>query len=703
MGWARGGAVRRGVGLAALSAVLVWGGTPPLASAAGAAGAAGASGQAFQHSCAYNSVNEAITGAGGTASAIGWLGNGQAVVTCLGGWFFVQEQYYRAFGFGIYDGGPTTWVDADGYLPAQITSFHRYGLSVAITEFADELTLNSQPFVAVYARVAITNPTAHAVNASPLASRGLIPLTSQGTLVPAYATVNHDYVIAVDNFNAPTSLPPASVLVAAGGFDQHFEHMRAFWDGELSKIAQVTVPDRQLMDAYRSGFIYTQIARSGVQLDTGVNNYQSEFSHDVIGILTNLITQGYDDDAHALLLEARNVVVQEGQYLDGVWTYPWPWAVYLLKTGDLAFVKANFANAPAHSGGLTIESAAHRIAAQRTGPNGIMLLTNDIDSNGYWTVDNYEALTGLAAYAYLAHAVGNASEEQWAKAEYASLLNSVNRTLTATINRYKLNYLPCSMLQPNTANRCSNPEDANWAAPFGFGRWAWDAARLGMPVSGPGVDLIDATYKYGFGRLVGKLPPNTYGGFPGDYYTTAYNAGTGSWGLASANYRSQGILGYEFMIANDQSGPYSWWESSQPPAPSPWIGTHPATGGGASPHAWGMANANKVLLDSIAVQNADGSLLVGRGVPDGWVAPGQSVAVSNFPTTMGRRVNLTITGGQHTVTLSLSGPAAGSEPVAFQLPVFVGNIASASAGTINETTGTVSLAAGQTSVTVRLG
>ena len=29
--------------------------------------------------------------------------------------------------------------------------------------------------------------------------------------------------------------------------------------------------------------------------------------------------------------------------------------------------------------------------------------------------------------------------------------------------------------------------------------------------------MIDATYDYGFARLKGKLPPNTFGGFPGDY------------------------------------------------------------------------------------------------------------------------------------------------------------------------------------------
>jgi hypothetical protein len=47
-----------------------------------------------------------------------------------------------------------------------------------------------------------------------------------------------------------------------------------------------------------------------------------------------LFTQGYTVGAHGLLLRARHVSGNQPQYLDGVWTYPWVWAVYLLKTGD---------------------------------------------------------------------------------------------------------------------------------------------------------------------------------------------------------------------------------------------------------------------------------------------------------------------------------------------------------------------------------
>jgi hypothetical protein len=511
-------------------------------------------------------------------------------------------------------------------------------------------------------------------------------------------------VVAADRFGASYPWPSNAALAAAGGYGQHFTHMKAFWDGQLARIARITsLPDMSLAEAYRTGFIYTQIIRSGDQLRTGANGYDTEFSHDVIGILANLFSQGYVTGAHALLDRARYVIGTQTQYDDGVWTYPWIWAIYLLKTGDLSFVKANFAaEGPAGKTEPSIEDTAHLIAADRTGPGGIMEKTNDIDANGYWTIDNYEALTGLATYEWLARQVGNTSQAQWAASQYASLLSATSKTLNATISANHLTYLPCSMTEPNTANRCANAEDANWAAPFLFGRWAWDGYLFGAKLSGPGLSLIDATYDYGFGRLRGKLPPNTFGGYPTQYYSTAYNAGYGEWGLASAQHRDQGILSYQFMIANGQSGPYSWWESQQFPNPgSPWAGTHPEAGNGSSPHAWGMANANLVLLASLAAQKADGSLIVGRGVPGSWLTRGQPISVVNFPTTDGHHLGLTIRGTGGTVTLTLSGQAPAG-PVLFQLPAFVSNIAHASAGVVNESTGTVTLRPSVRSVSVQL-
>src|SRR6202451_683163 len=209
--------------------------------------------------------------------------------------------------------------------------------------------------------------------------------------------------------------------------------MRAFWDAQLAGIAQINVPERSLVDAYKSGFITTQITRSGNDLDTGVNGYESEFSHDVVGILTNLFTQGSYGDAHALLTEARNVVGAPGQYVDGLWTYPVPWAVYLLKTGDKAFVEQNFAAGGGDASEPSIEDAAHAIAADRTGPMGTMEATDDIDTQGSWTTDDFEALLGLAAYRYLAVGIGDTPEATWAAQQYQQLLTATDTVLGATI------------------------------------------------------------------------------------------------------------------------------------------------------------------------------------------------------------------------------------------------------------------------------
>jgi hypothetical protein len=642
------------------------------------------------------------------SSSIGWAGNGQGANACLGGSFYVPNGIDTTYGFGVYNDSPTTWTNADGYLPALITSFTSAGAKVSITNFGDRVVIGGNPYVLIYSRVAVHNPTGQAQTVDPQPSPGLVPLNSAPDQVGPGATADHDYVVAEDRFGGTYAWPTTAQLAGAGGYNGHFAHMRTFWNRELAGITQLALPDQQLVDAYKAGFAYTQIARSGTALETGTNGYHAEYEHDVIGILANMFNEGYFTDAHALLDETDTVVGTNTQYSDGTWVYPWLWALYVQKTGDTRFLQAHFSS-PGPQGASaqpSIEATAQIIAADRTGPGGIIGQTNDIDANGFWVSDNYEALLGLAGYQYLAQALGDTAQEQWAAGQYSSLLQAVNSTLSSTISSGNLDYLPCSMVEPNTANRCSNPEDANWAAPGVYFNWGWNAYLLGAPMTGPNggtaADWIDKTLSYGFGRLTGLLPAHTFGGYPGEgFWSTAYNGAYGSWGLGSNNYRDEGILALEFLIRNDQAGPYSWWEGSTPPSTTtPWIGNHPASGGGASPHAWGIGLGDLGLLDSLVSQRADGTLIVGRGVPNSWTGPGRRIAVSNFPATGGRRIGVTITSRGDAVTLQLAGQPSG--PVAFELPAFVGNIARASAGTVNEQAGTVTVPPGTRSVTVVL-
>jgi hypothetical protein len=117
---------------------------------------------------------------------------------------------------------------------------------------------------------------------------------------------------------------------------------------------------------------------------------------------------------------------------------------------------------------------------------------------------------------------------------------------------------------------------------------------------------------------------------------------------------------------------------------------------------WGQANASKVLLDSLAAEKLDGTVIVGRGVPNQWLRDGATTSVGNYPIAGGRRMGAAITASGAHVTLTLTGavPAGG---VRFELPAFLGgNIAGASAGTVDNAKGAVALPPGTTSVTVTL-
>ena len=114
-----------------------------------------------------------------------------------------------------------------------------------------------------------------------------------------------------------------------------------------------------------------------------------------------------------------------------------------------------------------------------------MKKTDAIDTKGNWLIDNWSALTGLTTYKYINDTLYTETgenkyltESQWAAAQYTSLFNAVESTIGNTVSTNNLNYLPVSIYEANTENRCKYSNDANWAAHFLFGRWAWDGYPL---------------------------------------------------------------------------------------------------------------------------------------------------------------------------------------------------------------------------------
>jgi len=701
-------------------------------------------------------------------SILGWEGNYYAPFTYLSGAFFARgvngtftqgaNSYCGTmFSFGIYGSngahapGSVQWTMGEGYLPALTTSFSDGSVATSITNFADSVSVGGSSFVLLYSRVSITNNGTSAVTINPQPSHGLIALTSASNDVPAGQAVNHDYVVAIDNFGSGQSLPTGTTLTtSAPTYDTAYAQMKTYWLGRLSilpvlQLPEITLPNTgslsnpgtALANAFKAAFVYTHIIETGKAQYSAANNYDNLLNHDVPEILANRFTLGDFEDGPNLLLSAR---ISEATnypefganwYWDGVWKSPWAWAIYLAKTNDTAFVSQYFHDdsGGTSSWGPSIYTMMHEIPGQLAAA-GYLNTSNDNDSMGKWLFDDYSAFIGLAAYKYVATRIGNAAEATWADGQLTSLMNATNTALQANQQANHFAYLPCEVDIPSTADRCNTPSDANWASAGFYGQNAWDTFLMGGNPTGIVGDAaqVDGLYAWGFGRLNGALPYPTMGGYNATSYSTADNTGYSEGALFGVNYRDLPITSYAWQIATTTGGPNAWWEATKGPPDDtdPWAGNHAPVEFGACPYAWPMAGQTLALLRSIVAEGlaATGSggtftftrpVYVGRGIPDTWIAAGQTISASNLTSsytagsgssctrsTYGVSIGVTKPGSQRIVAVSLSGTWPGG-PVYLQLPSFQSaGVSNVQGGTYDATTNTVTVSASTTQIVVTL-
>lgn len=566
-------------------------------------------------------------------SIIGCEGDKDAPIVFIDGSYKLRGRGGKIVSFGV--SAPKekiNWYNAEGFLPCLVSEYKKDGVSYCVKSFADKVTVDGNDFEIVYSRFIAANKSGKAVQTQK-ASKLLVPLNKVNDIIGDGEILTADFAVAADKFGNSYSYPEDSVIKSLGSFDEHFDSMKSYWLKRLEPLTEITdLPDRRLIDAYKAGYIYTMICKDGYELHVGENGYDRVFDHDVIGILNTLLLLGDFRDIE----EYSKYILQNVQYPDARWKYSWFFAVYLMKTGNRAFVLEKF---------YEIKENSHSIASSRLdGGKGIMKKTVAIDSLGCWTIDNFSALTGLCSYAYICRILGKTEENAWAEREYDSLLEVCDRHITETVKKYGLDYLPMNMDLPNSETARSDPRDANRLSMFLFGRWSFDAYLFGAKQYGPLLDLTDATYEHS--AKVRKNESDTmynFGGYPHGYFCSAYNAGYGSAALRGEKYRDTGIKAYQFMIDYAQSGPYSWWEGIKyPNEKSPWSINHAAGGGGSCPHMWGQSTATKVLLDSLICEKADGTLIIGRGIPEEWLFEGSKISVKKYPAANGNKVSLDI-------------------------------------------------------------
>ena len=699
-------------------------------------------------------------------SALGWDGNYWPVFSYLSGSYFARgvPTTYNASGtticgamysFSIYQTGGSRpaqsvqWAEDSGYLPALTTSFTSGTTAVSIKDFADKVTISGNQVMLVYTRVSVTNNGSSAITLDPGGSgTNLVRLTSTSlnTVQPG-ATSNHDYVAAVDNFGSGVALPSTSTISSsAPSLDSAYSAMTSYWNGRIAETPTISLPNTTLpntgslanpgtalVNAYKAGTVYNLIMQVGEAQFSAANNYAWLLNHDVPGELMARFETGDLHDAQNLLLTARISEspsfneVGANWYYDGDWKTPAAWALYLAKTNDTAFVSQYFHDDASGSSpwGPSLYTIMHSIYQGQLASDGVLAASYDNDSSGRWLFDDYSALQGLAAYKYIATRLGNTAEAQYADSAYTSLLTNLNSLLGNNESANGFSYLPCTVDQPNSANRCNTYNDANWASPEWIGQDQWSTLLEGGSLTGIAGSATqgDALYAWGFTRLASNgLPYPTFGAFNG--YSTAYNTAYSINGLYGTQYRDLPITSYAWQLATTTGGPNAWWEAngSGPDSGNPWIGNHAGPEFGACPYAWPTSAQQQGLLESLVAQglSATGAgpftytnpLYIGRGIPNTWIAAGQTVSVSNLTSaydessgsrsTYGVSLSVTKPGTGRVITVSLSGTLPGGT-IAIQLPVFNSvAVSSVSGGTYDSTAHSVTVTPGATTVTITL-
>jgi hypothetical protein len=621
------------------------------------------------------------------------------------------------------------WYLRDGYLPCPISQWMAGTFRVEIQHFANRVLADH--LTAVYSRVRVTStglvPKVVRLNVSSRPDIE-IPLSGECTgqsntdmyfdiSVNPGDSVTRDFVA----FAAGSPVEPA-VLKSAGGFDSNYETMAKYWNGRMAGLAEpISLPVAGMVEMYKSIQITTweNMVKNGEDYEIHAaprnpfnnDNYDQPFSHDAPNYVDQYMREGDFEIAKRMLaskyFKASNSTTWRGReatdpiYEDTLGKYLIPYAEYLRCTGDLAYFTVSVRE--------ELKKAVRNIHALRSFNDkehyGLMKKSQDFenwaDDGDYLLCDNWSALHGLQAYQHICRRLGEMDEAEWAAKEMVDLNDSVNRALSQTSARRHIDYYEGGF-DDVTLERYGD-SDYSWVPYSGaLSTFPWGAYLKGFDLGGFWKEKFDDSIRHALEVRDRKgIPEGSWGTWWGQVtYGTAYNCSAGLQCLYSDTYRTEVVKNLEFQLEN-QCAPYNWSEAFEYKGRDAWVGMYVPPVSYGNLDSWGASFTKQALLQMCASVKIDGTVIIGRGIPDYWLEPGNVVEWANVNVNEGRRISFRIASGRSTIELRIWGDVRNGD-VLFNLPAFKGNIAAANAGTVNSEEGIVTLSPTTDSVSVTL-
>jgi hypothetical protein len=194
----------------------------------------------------------------------------------------------------------------------------------------------------------------------------------------------------------------------------------------------------------------------------------------------------------------------------------------------------------------------------------------------------------------------------------------------------------------------------------------WNAFLKGFDLGGTWKDHFDQSIEKWIqqGKSLG-CENGSFGAWWAAKYGAVYNAGMGMQLLYSDEYRTLVARSIEWLLDN-QSSPLQWGESFHKPDPSSgW--TLPET----DLETWGLGFIRQAMLQLCVSVHVDGTVILGRGIPDHWLSSGHAIAWKNVYINDGKKIDFSIEKDGNEIIIEISGDNADGD-IVVDLPVLKG-------------------------------
>jgi hypothetical protein len=605
------------------------------------------------------------------------------------------------------------WYLKEGYLPAPVSEWDAGPVHVKIYHFADRIL--SDHVTAVYSRVELSSSSTTVIPvilnvgaASDLA----VPLSGN----PQHTTSNRmSYKCTVkvgktevrDFVSLANGVATPAQLAGEGSFDSHYDSMKKHWEAHQESLAHpVNLPSPMLVDMFKALQItaWENVIKVGDNYEihaapmspSGLFSYDILFSHDIANYIDQWMREGDCDFGKKVLdspfyKKLNQTVYESVNYIDTIGKYLLPTAEYLRVTGD----KSHFTPERLED----TKKAARNIHASRIFDDpthyGLMKKSQDFenwtDGGDYLLCDNWSALHGLQAYHYICDFLGDIEEAKWAADEMDNLNDCLNKAIEKSCLENKTPYY-LGAFDMASIDRYRD-SDYSWVPYSGaLSTFPWGAYLKGFELGGAWKDRFDASLEYSLQERDKKgIPEGSWGAWWGQVtYGSVYNASAGVQCLFSEKYRTEAIKNVEFMARN-QCAPFQWSEAYEFKGIGQWVGMYTPPVSYGNYECWGYSFAKQALLQACASVKTDGTVILGRGVPDHWMFPGSVIEWANITVNKNKKINFRIRAEEQSLELEIWGDVPDGK-ILLNLPILQNNIRSTSVGTIDLIKGSIALA-----------